>query len=284
MSWPSTMFRRAAMCVLLLVVSCAHAAAQRYAVIAPDDARASLAFSERVTTELARKHEVLDASMVRPAFSATRPDDPYNMTRENARTAAAAIGCDVFVLVRAATVRRSSSARSEYYEAAAFIYLVSARSGRLVLWKGLSYDDTTPAAAEEARDRAVPPLAEELQTVWAKTAKAELAEPEPARIEEAPEGEVPKNEWFRAPIPYRRIKPDYTSEAAFYDVEATVDIQVDLAADGTIIRTEIDRWAGFGLDESVERAVRSMNWRPAERKGKQQAMRFLLRYNFRETK
>lgn len=272
------------MCLLLLVVSCAHAAAQRYAVIAPDEAPESLTFSERLAVGLARNREVLDASMVRPAFSATRPDSPFNMTRDDAQTVAAAIGCDVFVLVRSATVRRSSSARPEYYESAAFVYVVSARSGRLVLWKALRYDASTPTDAEEARDRAVPSLAEELHTVWAKTAKAERAELEPARMEEAPEGEVPKNERFRAPIPYRRIKPEYTAEAAFYDVAATVDIQVDLAADGTILRTEIERWAGFGLDESVERAVRSMNWRPAERKGRPLPMRFLLRYNFKDAK
>lgn len=272
------------MCLLFLVVSCAHAAAQRYAVIAPDETQASSAFSERLVTELGRGHEVLDASMVKSAFSATKPENPFNMTRDDAQTVAAAIGCDVFVLVRAATVRRSSSARPEYYESAAFVYVVSGRSGRLVLWRGLRYDASTPTAAEEALARAVPSLAGELDTIWAKVAKTERAEPEPARMEEAPEGEVPKSERFRAPIPYRRIKPEYTTEAAFYDVAATVDIQVDLAADGTILRTEIERWAGFGLDESVERAVRSMNWRPAERKGRPLPMRFLLRYNFKDAK
>jgi hypothetical protein len=65
-------------------------------------------------------------------------------------------------------------------------------------------------------------------------------------------------------------------------VAATVDIEVDLDAAGQVLRTEIVRWAGFGLDEAVTTAVRAMNWRQAERSGKPLPIRFLLRYNFRK--
>jgi outer membrane biosynthesis protein TonB len=65
-----------------------------------------------------------------------------------------------------------------------------------------------------------------------------------------------------------------------YDTKATVDLEADVDLDGKIIGTRIVRWAGFGLDESVEAAVRSMNWRPAMRNGKPLPMRILLRYNF----
>jgi TonB family protein len=78
------------------------------------------------------------------------------------------------------------------------------------------------------------------------------------------------------------MKPDYTPQAALHDVTATVDILVDVGASGVVIRTRIVRWAGFGLDESVEKTVRAMNWRPAERNGKSVPMRFLLRYNFKK--
>jgi hypothetical protein len=57
---------------------------------------------------------------------------------------------------------------------------------------------------------------------------------------------------------------------------------VDIDAEGRIAASRIVRWAGFGLDESVEKAVRSMNWRPAMRNGKSLPMRVLLRYNFRK--
>jgi hypothetical protein len=101
-------------------------------------------------------------------------------------------------------------------------------------------------------------------------------------MEEPPDPASASVRNFRAPIPYRRIKPEYTVEAALYDIVATVDIVVDTDAAGKILRTEIVRWAGYGLDESVDKAVRSMNWRPAERNGRSIAMRFLLRYNFRK--
>ena len=101
-------------------------------------------------------------------------------------------------------------------------------------------------------------------------------------MEELPDDNSPAAKNFRAPIPYRRIKPEYTTDAYLYDIKATVDIMVDLGHNGSILRTEIVRWAGYGLDESVEKAVRSMKWRPAERNGKPLPMRFLLRYNFKK--
>ena len=101
-------------------------------------------------------------------------------------------------------------------------------------------------------------------------------------IETIPEAGTPAGKDFRPPVPYKRLKPEYTSLAFLYDARATVDILIDLDEKGNIMRTEITRWAGFGLDESVERAVRQMNWRPAERNGKPLPMRFLVRYNFKK--
>jgi TonB family protein len=98
-------------------------------------------------------------------------------------------------------------------------------------------------------------------------------------VEVPPEGSS-LADGLRTPVPYRRFRPEYTDLASSYGVRATVDIEVDIDADGTIVRTSIERWAGFGLEESVEKAVRSMNWRPAERNGKTLPMRILLRYNF----
>ena len=81
-------------------------------------------------------------------------------------------------------------------------------------------------------------------------------------------------------MPYKRIKPEYTRTAYLYDAKGTVDISVDIDRHGTVNRTEIVRWAGFGLDEAVIAAVMQMSWRPAERGGKTLPMRVLLRYNF----
>jgi len=51
---------------------------------------------------------------------------------------------------------------------------------------------------------------------------------------------------------------------------------------GRILDTEIVRWAGFSLDEAVDKTIRQMNWKPADRNGKTLPMRVLLRYNFRK--
>lgn len=123
-------------------------------------------------------------------------------------------------------------------------------------------------------------MAKEIEIEAKSSLRRELAEPPPPAMEEPPDEGTPAARGFRAPVPYRRIRPEYTRAANLYDVAATVEIMVDLDEKGKILRTEIERWAGFGLETSVETAVRSMNWRPAERGGKQIPMRFLLRYNF----
>jgi len=70
--------------------------------------------------------------------------------------------------------------------------------------------------------------------------------------------------------------------AYLYDVTATVEATIDLNEKGEITRVEITRWAGYGLDESVQNVIKSMNWRPAERAGKPLPIRFLVRYNFKK--
>ena len=129
------------------------------------------------------------------------------------------------------------------------------------------------------------PAAKSADQISAKIIENEKAEIKPAEknlIEEVPNENTPETKNFRPPLPYRRISPEYTAIADFYNVEATVDISVDIDGDGKILETEIVRWAGYGLDESVTEAVRKMNWRPAERKGKFLPMRILLRYNFKD--
>jgi TonB family protein len=65
-------------------------------------------------------------------------------------------------------------------------------------------------------------------------------------------------------------------------VEATIDIEIDIDESGKVARTEVLRWAGFGLDDSVTEIVRKMNWRAAQRNGKSLPTRVLLHYNFKK--
>jgi TonB family protein len=261
----------------LLLASCA--AAQKLALITPDSKDKSRNYAEAMADSLEGRFTILDQSMSSTAFGSAELETPFNLTAEKAAAAGAAMGCDIFVLLRADTLRRSAFGRPGYYESYAAIYIVSTRTGRLLLWKISTFEAPTAVKAELLLRQAVPVVSNEIADVIRTAQRTEVSELLPPLLEEPP-AENSRN--FRAPIPYRRIKPEYTNEAALYDVTATVEVLVDLDANGTIQRTRIVRWAGFGLDESVDKTVREMNWRPAERNGKSIPMRFLLRYNFKK--
>src|SRR5207248_4939043 len=91
--------------------------------------------------------QVIDRDMARAAFSADPPRDPYNMSVEESRTAGSRMDCDFLMLVRSDVMRRSSSSRSEYYEAFAAIYVVSMRSGRLINWRLPTFESVKPETA-----------------------------------------------------------------------------------------------------------------------------------------
>ncbi|CAN5613980.1 hypothetical protein BH10ACI3_BH10ACI3_00800 [soil metagenome] len=251
-------------------------------MLTPDDTEQSRKFVERFEERFSDKIKLLDDSLSLAAYRAVSPQAPFNLTAEESKRIGAAIGCDVFIMVRSYTQRRSAYRRPEYYESYAPIYVVSSRTGRLLYWKLLSFEDIKPDKSLKMLNEAAAPLAAEIADKIGPAIKAEIAEPLPRTIEEVPDVDSPAAKNFKAPIPFRRIKPEYTTQASLYDVTATVEMTVDLDATGSILRTEVTRWAGFGLDESVEKAVRAMNWRPAERDGKPLPMRFLLRYNFKK--
>ncbi len=283
---------RAKICVRFILLSlrlCASVVicfgvsqAQRIAILTPDNADASRQFAEKLETALAEKHKILDDSLSETAFRSAAPDNPFNLTTGDSKRIGAVIGCDYFLLLRSANLRRSSTQRPEYYESNAVIYAVSSRTGRLVLWKLQHFEAGKPVNAAKMLVDSINVLASDISAALKATLRSEINAPVPPQLEEVPDADSPEAKNFRAPIPYRRIKPEYTAEAGLYDIKATVDILVDTDATGAITRTEIVRWAGYGLDESVERAVRQMNWRPAERNGKTLPMRFLVRYNFKK--
>ena len=258
------------------------ASAQRIAILTLDKTEASRDFAEKLGEQLARNTTILDFSLAESAYHAVSSATPFNLTTEESKRLGEAIGCDFFILIRSATLRRSSFQVAEYYESYASIFLVSSRSGRLVLWNLPKFDASKRSAAGKMLSDSVEQIAAKI-IESARTAKSEeIGARDEVFIEEVPEGNSPEAKNFRSPVPFRRIKPEYTAEAAFYDVAATVDIVVDLDASGRILRTRIVRWAGYGLDESVEKTVRAMNWLPATRNGKSLPIRFLLRYNFKK--
>ncbi len=262
------------------LIFCSSIEAQRVAILTPDNTDPSRSFAQKLEDSLSKRVRIIDDSLSETAFGSAKPETPFNLTKEDSMRIGAVIGCDYFILLKSATLRRSAYKRPEYYEANAVIYVVSSRTGRLLFWRLQKFEANKPKDADKLLAKSVDPLAIEIAAKLIATTKAEVSEPTPPAVEEVPDAHAPEAKNFKAPVPFRRIKPEYTAIAGFYNIAATVDIVIDLDAAGTITRTEIVRWAGYELDESVEKTVRQMNWRPAERNGKPLPMRFLVRYNF----
>jgi TonB family protein len=212
-----------------------------------------------------------------------------NMTLEEARDLGAAIGSDFYITGDAQTLRRSPSTGPVFYEAYASIFIISARTGRLIMWDRPSFEAAKPEEAERALlaelgRRAAPQYTAAIHTAEEKEREARAllstAHGVPV-IEEVPEEDSPAARGLRPPAPYRRLRPPYPETAARAEAEATVDVLVDIDVDGEIGRIEVVRWAGFGLDEATISTIRQMHFRPAMRDGVPVPMRALLRYNFR---
>lgn len=271
----AALFLLTAHCFLLTVD------AQKIAVLTPEKIGLSESFAEKLKTSLTEKFKTLNSSMSETAFLSAGVEKPFNMSAEEGRIVGAAVGCDFFLLVKSETLRRYSSEKKEYFESFAAVYAVSARTGKLVFWKLQSFAGVDAKAPEKLLFDSTGDLAKEISDKLLKSGKEELSV-KPAKIEEVPDENSPGAKNFRSPLPYRRISPQYTPTAYLYSVAATIDIEVDFDETGKILRTQIVRWAGFGLDESVTETVRKMNWRPATRDGKALPIRVLLRYNFKK--
>jgi protein TonB len=231
--------------------------------------------------------DLVNRAQARAAARGTGYAGSLNLTLAAARDLGGAIGCDFYFTGEAQTLRRTSSARAEYFESYAALFLVSAETGRLVMWEQLSIESSTPVEAEknllaELRARA----ARYAETIYgalaAQRRERQLArEREASAFEDAPEDDSPAAEGFRAPQPYRSLRPSYPETAARVAAEATVDVRVEVDAAGEVKDIEIVRWAGYGLNEAVIATVRQLHFRPAMRDGRAIPIRVLLRYNFR---
>lgn len=270
----------AALAFALLVWATA-ASGQTIAIVTPETNRIAERAADGLSNELAKTSDVLDLSLSRSAFDALSITTPFNMTARQSSVAATAVGCDYLIIIRSATMRRTALERPEYYESFASVFVISQKLGNLIDWSNSAFNGASIKESEDTLIGSMPKLAANIRAAIAAAglAPAKLAS---AEIEEMPADGTPGALNFRSPIPYLRIKPEYTAIASFYDVAATVEIELTLASDGSILAADVVRWAGFGLDGSALKAVRSMQWRPAERNGKTLPIRVLLRYNFKK--
>ncbi len=251
--------------------------------------------SSRLTAALSSEDDftLIDRDESRAAARGVGYKGSLNMSLQEARDLGASIGADFYITGDAETLRRSSSARPAYYESYASVFIVSARTGKLVLWDRPDFESASPDEAEESLLKELKKRAAGYADAIRKTQGAErkmraaervsgAGDSAPA-VEDAPEDETAaKRLGIRLPQPYRRLRPVYTEEAALAEAEATVDVQVEIGADGEVARAQIVRWAGFGLDEATLSTVRQLHFRPATRDGTPIPMRVLLRYNFRK--
>ncbi|MFN2453501.1 MAG: energy transducer TonB [Pyrinomonadaceae bacterium] len=236
---------------------------------------------------------LMDRALTRAAAHGAGYAGSLNMTLEEARDLGASIGCDFFITGDAQTLRRSPSAAPAYFEAYASIFIVSAASGKLVLWERTHTEAASPAEAEKnllaeithrnaARDvRTLIDTARDEATEKRARLAATLSAEQKIVFEDAPAGDTPAAKDFQVPQPYRRLRPAYPETAAQADAEATVDVLVSIDASGEVAEAQVTRWAGFGLDEAALAVIRQLHFRPAQRNASPVPVRVLLRYNFR---
>jgi TonB family protein len=234
--------------------------------------------------------QVIDRDWARSAALGVGYHGSLNMSLQEARDLGSAIGCDFFITGKAETARQSPADGSPYFESYAAIFVVSARSGKLTVWEWRSAKGST---LEEAESTLLHELTADDATDRYRKQIRRALEDEQAERAAAIENNVPVIEVLsddpgnagngvQAPRPYRRLKPPYPDTAARAEVEATVDVLVDIDARGEVVRVEVARWAGYGLDQSVVDTVRQLHFFPAQRDGAAIPIRVLLRYNFRK--
>jgi TonB family protein len=258
------------------------------------------AFAPAITEDLSRSFlaiggEVSEVNrdMARAAARGAGYAGSLNLTLDEARDLGRSIGCDFYFAGRAETLRRSPSNDAAYFEAYAAVFLVSTRTGRLVMFDFVSAEDPLVDEAQRALRRKLTESAaryrvdlfrahEDQEIARARLLTAVEGGDRLTLITDAPGEEEPSSE-LRLPQPFRRVRPPYTELAARAAIEATVDVGVEIKASGEVGDVEVQRWAGFGLDEAVMRIVREMHFRPAIelKTNKAVPLRVLLRYNFR---
>ncbi|HEU4837544.1 MAG TPA: energy transducer TonB [Pyrinomonadaceae bacterium] len=249
--------------------------------------------SETIRARLRSTGEVTvaDPDLSRAAAKGIGYTGSLNLTVNEARDLGAALATEFYILGDAQTLRRSSFESPVYYESYCSIFLVSARTGRLLLWERPSFENpgATNAEAKLSQYLSDDALSRRLLDIIKKTRDEEriqrtvLTASAEAIIEEAPEDEkAAEVQGIRTPRPYRRLRPEYPQSAARADAEATVDVVVDVSADGEVSDVQIVRWAGFGLDEATIATVRQLHFFPAMKNGTPIPMRVMLRYNFRK--
>lgn len=248
--------------------------------------------AEKLHAHLKARSELLvaDADLSRSAAKGVSYSGSLNLTLNEARDLGSALATDFYLLGDAQLLRRSSFEKPVYYESYVSVFLVSARTGRLLLWERPAFENAYAVQAKDLLLKEITngELSQRLIVAMQRASEKERIErtvisSSAPVIEEAPGDEkIAEAQGLRLPRPYRRLRPEYPQTAARAEAEATVDVLVDVGADGEVGEVQVARWAGFGLDEATIATVKQLHFFPAMKNGAPIPMRVLLRYNFRK--
>lgn len=248
--------------------------------------------TEKLRAHLKNSDEFLvaDADLTRSAALGVGYEGSLNLTVTEARDLGAALATDFYLLGDAQLLRRSSFEKPVYYEAYCSVFIVNARTGRLLSWERPSFENVNAVQANDLllKELTSGAIFHRLLIMMRRANEDEriqrtIIPPYTPVIAEAPDDEqVADAQGLRLPRPYRRLRPEYPQSAARAEAEATVDVLVDVGADGEVNEVQVVRWAGFGLDEATVATVRQMHFFPAMKNGTAIPLRVLLRYNFRK--
>ena len=278
--------------ILLLVFLTAHCYANSSVSVVDfgsSETGKSIAEKIRARFRTAGEFLVADADLTRSATMGVGYAGSLNLSLEEARDLGAALATDFYVLGDAAVVRRSSFEKPVYFEAYWSVFLVSSRTGCLLSWWRPSFNSDEGGKAYELLLQRLPELSHSLTIAMRRANEDErlqrtvIPTSSVPLIEAAPDDDqAAAAQGMRLPRPFRRLRPEYPETAALADAVATVDVSVDIGADGEVNNVEIVRWAGFGLDQATVATVKQMHFFPAMKNGVAIPMRVLLRYNFRK--
>ncbi|MFN9741063.1 MAG: energy transducer TonB [Acidobacteriota bacterium] len=277
----------AVVCWSLLTV---RAEAVRMAIVLPaGDVNREL--RPMIGAEGALEIELLDEDLTLLARQGSGYDGRLNLTRAEARGLGLSLGSDFYILGQVLETPRRQADGQVSFEALAALFLVESRTGELRRFhcvEGIGADAVT--AGQRMR--------RELAVAWEAMAKVIAAAPlrngrepeidQPAPIEIyidddglASRSAGPGSGSVRPPLFQRHLKPLYPEVAARLGIEATVELTAVFRADGQVDQVELQRWAGFGLDESAVATVRQLRFEPATQDRRPVSFRGLVRYNFR---
>ena len=282
-------FTCAICCLLFLVANCSARDSVSVLDFGSTDAGKTVAEKLRAQFRASGDFLVADADLTRSAAMGVGYAGSLNLSVDEARDLGAALASDFYLVGDAQVLRRSSFEKPVYYEAYCSVFLVSSRTGRLLEWQRPSFNSNQASKANELLLEYLPALSQKILVAMRRASEDERIQrtvvptsPVPL-IAEAPDDEQAASaQGLRLPRPYRRLRPEYPKTAALAEAEATVDVAVDIGADGEVGDVQVVRWAGFGLDDATVAAVRQMHFFPAMKNGTAIRLRVLLRYNFRK--